>query len=110
MIILITRKEREVLELRKQGLTQVEVAKKLKISQAAVSKFEKNALEKIKDAKRVLKFSKKLGIEVDDDELAVLICDIINRMKNTFLVSMEPGRCANDSVRKLLTQLNVEDA
>ena len=44
---MLTEKEIEVLRLRKAGLMQVEVAKKLGISQAAVSSFEKNALRKI---------------------------------------------------------------
>lgn len=65
---MITNKEREVLELRKKGLTQVEVAKKLKISQAAVSKFEKNAIFKVREAFKTLKLAKALGIEVDPDE------------------------------------------
>jgi transcriptional regulator len=64
----LTRKEIEVLKLRKEGLTQVEVASKLKISQAAVSKFEKNAQAKIRDARKVSELVKKLGIEVMDDE------------------------------------------
>lgn len=65
---MITKKEFEVLKLRKEGLTQVEVAKKLKISQAAVSKFEKNALSKIKEARKTLDIAKKLGVEVQEDE------------------------------------------
>ena len=66
---MITKKEREVLELRKQGLTQVEVAKKLKISQAAVSKFEKNAIRKIQEAFKTVALAKKLGVEVEEDEI-----------------------------------------
>ena len=64
---MFTRKEIEVMELRKKDLTQTEVAKKLKISQAAVSKFEKNALAKIRDANKLLIISKKLGLEVKED-------------------------------------------
>ncbi|MBN2459522.1 helix-turn-helix domain-containing protein, partial [Candidatus Woesearchaeota archaeon] len=40
---MLTEKEIEVLELRAKKLTQIEVSKKLGISQAAVSHFEKNA-------------------------------------------------------------------
>ena len=65
---MLTRKEREVLELRQKGLKQTEVAKKLKISQAAVSKFEKNAIDKIKEAHRTILIAKKLKVEVEDDE------------------------------------------
>jgi len=64
---LFTKKEIEVLKLRKEGLLQVEIAKKLKISQAAVSKFEKNAISKIRDAKKLLGITKKLKVEVEDE-------------------------------------------
>lgn len=64
---MFTKKEIEVLKLRKEGLLQVEIAKKLKISQAAVSKFEKNAISKIRDAKKLLGITKKLKVEVEDE-------------------------------------------
>jgi transcriptional regulator len=57
-----TEKEIQVLQLRNQGLTQVEVAKKLKISQAAVSDFEKNAHRKLIDAQETLEYAKQAGI------------------------------------------------
>jgi len=60
---MLTKKEIEVLKLRKQNLTQIEVAKKLHISQAAVSVFEKKAISKIKDAKRVVEYSKKMNFK-----------------------------------------------
>jgi transcriptional regulator len=60
---MLTEKEVEVLKLKKQGLTQLEIAKKLKISQPAVSSFYNNALKKIKDAEEVLKIRKELGVE-----------------------------------------------
>ena len=65
---MFTKKEIEVLELRRKKLTQTEVAKKLKITQAAVSKFEKNAIAKIKDAKRLLTLAEKMNLEVEEDE------------------------------------------
>lgn len=64
---MLTEKERHVLELRKKGLKQSEIAAKLKISQPAVSAFESNALRKIRNAKKVLDFAKKLGIEYEDE-------------------------------------------
>ena len=64
---MFTKKEIEVLELRKKNLTQTEVAKRLKITQAAVSKFEKNAIAKIKDAKRLLILAEKMNLEVEED-------------------------------------------
>ena len=66
--LLFTRKEIEILELRKKNLTQSEVAKKLKITQAAVSKFEKNAYKKILDAKKILIISNKIGVDIDEEE------------------------------------------
>jgi len=60
---MLTEKEIEVLKLKKQGLTQLEIAKKLKISQPAVSNFYTNALWKIKDAEDILKLKKELKIE-----------------------------------------------
>jgi len=65
---LLTRKEIDVLTLRKKGLTQIDVAKKLKITQAAVSNFEKNAHRKIIEAKKTASIAKKLCIEVNSDE------------------------------------------
>jgi Tfx family DNA-binding protein len=59
---LFTDKEIEVLKLRKANLTQTEVAKKLGISQAAVSSFEKNALRKIDEAHSTLDFVGKLKL------------------------------------------------
>jgi len=56
----LTKKEIEVLKLRKQNLTQIEVAKRLHISQAAVSVFETKAISKIKEAQKVVQFSKKM--------------------------------------------------
>ena len=60
---MLTAKEIRVLELRAKGLTQIEVSKKLGISQAAVSHFEKNALRKIKEAKETLEVAKRLGLK-----------------------------------------------
>ena len=64
---MLTQREIAVLKLRKKGLTQVQVAKTLGISQAAVSKFEQNALAKIRAAKATLTTAKELGVEVKDD-------------------------------------------
>lgn len=60
---MLTEKEIQVLELRAKKLTQIEVSKKLDISQAAVSHFEKNAHRKIKEAEQALEIAKKLGIK-----------------------------------------------
>ena len=62
---MLTEKEIEVLKLRKKGLKQIEIAKKLKISQPSVSAFENKAYKKIKDSGEVLKIAKELGIDED---------------------------------------------
>lgn len=59
---LLTQKEIEVLKLRKANLTQIEVAKKLGISQAAVSSFEKNALRKIEESHKMLKLANQMKL------------------------------------------------
>lgn len=51
----LTDREIIVLRLNSQGYTQKEIAKRLRISQPAVSKFYNNAQQKIKDAKEILK-------------------------------------------------------
>jgi len=60
---MLTEKEIKVLELRAKKLTQIDVSKKLGISQAAVSHFEQNAMKKIKAAEQTLEIAKKLGIK-----------------------------------------------
>lgn len=59
---MLTEKEVNVLKLKKQGLTQTEIAKKLKITQPAVSSFYNNALKKIKDAEETLNVKKELKL------------------------------------------------
>jgi transcriptional regulator len=61
---MLTEKEIDVLKLRKLGLTQVEVSKKIGISQAAVSSFEKNALKKIEDAKKIELFVRQMELKL----------------------------------------------
>jgi Tfx family DNA-binding protein len=60
---MLTEKEIKVLELKKKGLMQTDIAKKLKISQPAVSNFYKKALGKIKQAEEIMKIKKQLGIK-----------------------------------------------
>jgi len=61
---MLTKKEIRILELRKKGLKQVEIAKKLRISQPAVSFFEKSISRKIKDSVRLLELVKELDVDV----------------------------------------------
>ncbi len=65
---MLTKREIEVLELRKKGLKQNEIAKKLKISQPAVSLFERNILRKIKDSIQVFKIIKEIGVKYNKSE------------------------------------------
>lgn len=64
----LTPKEKKVLELVKKGLKQSEIAAALDISQPAVSIFYRNALKKIRAARKILEFVDELGLEVDDEE------------------------------------------
>ena len=47
---MLTQKEIDVLKLKARGLTQLEIAKKLNITQPAVSSFYNNARKKIREA------------------------------------------------------------
>lgn len=64
MKMLLTKKEKKVMDLRAKGLSQYEIAKKMKISQAAVSQFQNNAHRKIKEAVKLIEFAKKKGVVV----------------------------------------------
>jgi len=68
-----TKKELEVLALRSDGLTQAAVAKRLGISQAAVSTFERTARAKFSDANETLRVAKLLGMKAEQDEIARLL-------------------------------------
>ena len=59
---MLTKKEIEILRLRKQGLKQSEIAKKLKISQHAVSRFENNVIKKVRDAKEILEIANEIRV------------------------------------------------
>ncbi len=65
---MLTRREVEVMKLRKEGNTQVDIAKILNISQAAVSGFERSTIKKVKEAQATIKKAKKVGLEVEDEE------------------------------------------
>ena len=64
---MIKKKEKQILEHRKKGLKQNEIASKLKISQPAVSAFENNAIRKIRDSKKIMEFVKDFGIEYEEE-------------------------------------------
>jgi transcriptional regulator len=64
-LVILTDKEIRVLELKREGLTQVQIAKKLGVSQAAVSGFYTNAIAKIKSSYETVELAKKMGIKVD---------------------------------------------
>lgn len=58
---MLTKREEDVVRLRAQGLTQADVAKRLSVSQAAVSGFEKNARRKIIDAHETLALASRIS-------------------------------------------------
>jgi len=60
----LTEKEIEVLKLRKKGLKQIEIAKRLKISQPAVSAFENSISRKIRSSVEILNLLKELDIDI----------------------------------------------
>lgn len=62
---MLTKREIEVLELKKKGLTQEDIAKKLKISQPSVSGFERNIRRKLGDSIRALDLIKEMGVKYD---------------------------------------------
>tara|TARA_Y100000034_G_C6565011_1_gene244647 strand:- start:5 stop:196 length:192 start_codon:yes stop_codon:yes gene_type:complete len=62
---MLTEREIEVIKLRKKGLKQSEISKKLKLSQPAISGFERNANKKIKDVFEILKIIKKIGVKIE---------------------------------------------
>lgn len=64
---MLTKKEKQILELYNKGLKQSEIASKLKISQPAVSSFINNALRKIRNAKQTMEFVKKMGIKYEEE-------------------------------------------
>ncbi len=64
---MLTKKEKQILELYNRGLKQNEIAERLKISQPAVSSFINNALRKIRGAKQTMEFVKKMGIKYEEE-------------------------------------------
>ena len=66
---MLTKKEIEVLKLRKKGLIQQEIARILKISQPAVSGFYNNSLKKIRVARKVSEIAEKLKLKLEDEEV-----------------------------------------
>ena len=60
---MLTEQEISVLELKQKGLKQTEIARKMKISQPAVSNFYNNALNKIRQAEQVIRIKKEMGIK-----------------------------------------------
>ncbi len=66
---MLTKKEIEVLKLKKKGLTQVQIAQKLNIAQSSVCIFLIKAKKKIKQATEDLNVVKELDIKIKDDKI-----------------------------------------
>ena len=62
---MLTEREIQILKLRKEGIKQNEIARKLKLSQPAISGFERNASRKIKDACDILDIIKRIGVKIE---------------------------------------------
>ena len=60
---MLTEKEIQILKMKNEGLKQKEIAKKLKISQPAVSSFYNNVIWKIKDAEETIKLKNDLRVK-----------------------------------------------
>jgi transcriptional regulator len=63
---MLTERELEVLLRRASGESQPDIAKALKITQGAVSQFEKNAHAKLASATETLEFLQLKGVRVKD--------------------------------------------
>jgi len=61
---ILSKRQIEVLKLRKKDYTQAEISKMLKTTRANISALEKSALKNIKKAEATLKFAKFLDAEV----------------------------------------------
>ena len=64
---MFTKREIDIMKLKKQGLTQIEIAKKLKIRQPSVSFFENKIKRKIREFYRASKIINSLGIKYDEE-------------------------------------------
>lgn len=109
---MLTEKEIEVLTLRKRGWTQNKIAKKLKITQPAVSCFYNNALKKIKDAGEIIHFKKQLKIGQGAIEFMIILG--VALFFFIFIFASIQGNISdkNADKRKILLQsvaLNVRD-
>jgi transcriptional regulator len=65
---MLTEREWHVLLLRHEGLRQSQIARRLRVTQGAVSRMETNARAKISAARRELALANKLGIAATDDD------------------------------------------
>ena len=66
---MFSEKRIEIMKLRKKGLTQVEIAKKLKIKQSTVSNHITNFYKSLRKANKALKIARELGIKDYEEEL-----------------------------------------
>jgi len=62
---MLTKREIEIFSLRREGLTQKEIAKKLKLSQPAISKFENNIKKKTNDSLETINILRKMGVKIE---------------------------------------------
>jgi DNA-binding NarL/FixJ family response regulator len=60
----LTERERMILELNKQGLSDYKVARKINIDPPSITRSRKNAIEKLRKAKQDLDWAQQIGIEM----------------------------------------------
>jgi DNA-binding CsgD family transcriptional regulator len=62
----LTERERTILELHKQGLSDYRIARKINTDPPSVTRSRKNAHKKLQDAKTDLEWAEKIGIHITE--------------------------------------------
>ena len=70
---MLTERELDVLLRRARGESQTDIAQALKITQGAVSQFEKNAQRKLADAAHIIEVLSTKGVQVTEGAIDKII-------------------------------------
>ncbi len=62
----LTNRERRILELSNQGLSDYKIARLLKISPTLVGRTHKNAQKKLADAAKDIEWATKIGLDISE--------------------------------------------
>lgn len=60
----LTERERRILELNKQGLSDYKIARRINIDPPSITRSRKNAIKKLRKAKAELDWAQQIGIEM----------------------------------------------